>query len=230
MNIILIDDNIDFLNSFKNKVKSYAKTIFDDATIDITSDISILSKKKFDIYFLDIALTEIDGINIAKKIKKENKYAKIIFVTSKNDLIYNAITIQPFYFIRKNNLENDLSTAFLLLKDFFVEKDFYTFKYESDEIKIYVENIIYLETNDHLTTIHTTNKQYHIYKPLKDLINDINSSLLVQVNRKECINLMHVIQQKKNMIFLENNVPIKLGKTYRSSFEKRFFTFITEDR
>lgn len=228
MNIILIDDDVNFLNSFKNKVLSYSKSIFDSVCIETTNNISTSFKKIYDIYFLDIDLIDKNGISVAKEIKNHNKNAKIIFVTSKNDLVYNAITVQPFYFIRKNNLDSDLSVAFLLLKDYFIEKEFYALKYESEDIKIYLENIIFIETNDHLSTIQTTSRQFHLYKSLKDLIKEINSSLLIQVNRNTCVNLMYVVKQKKDKIILENNKEIKLGIPYKITFEKKLSAFINE--
>lgn len=228
MNILLIDDDLVFLNSFKNQVIAYAKTIFDNICVETCTDTSCLNEKMYSLYFLDIDLPHHDGITLAKEIKTYNRNAKIIFVTSQNDLVYNAITIQPFYFIRKNNLEHDLSIAFLLLKDYYVQKDFYTFKYDSDEIKILVENIQYIETTDHLSTIHTDHKQYHLYKSLKNLMQEINSPLFVQTSRNKCVNIMHVIERKKNIIFLDNNVEVKLGTPYKLSFEKKFFSYMNK--
>ena len=175
MKIIIIDDDISFLNLFKAKIISYSKKFFDNVSVITTSDTTILQNHCFSIYFLDIDLTNDNGIQIATSIKKKNPTAKIIFTTSRNDLIYNAITVQPFYFIRKNELEGDLAIAFTLLKDYFVNKPFYSFKYESEQIKIYIEDIIFFETNDHLSTIFTNSKQYHIYISLKELLIELIS-------------------------------------------------------
>ena len=143
MNIIILDDDILFLNTFKNKIQHFAKKIFNDVTIDISTNTSILQNKTYSIYFLDIDLINENGIAVATNIKRLNASAIIIFTTARNDLIYNAITVQPFYFIRKSELDNDLATAFILLKDYFIYKPFFSFKYESEQIKFYIEDIIF---------------------------------------------------------------------------------------
>ena len=200
MNIIILDDDILFLNTFKNKIQHFAKKIFNDVTIDISTNTSILQNKTYSIYFLDAS-------------------AIIIFTTARNDLIYNAITVQPFYFIRKSELDNDLATAFILLKDYFIDKPFFSFKYESEQIKLYIEDIIFFETNDHLTTIFTNSKQYHLYTPLKKLMNLLNSPNIIQANRNQCINVAHVIQEKGNYLILDNSYKIKIGKKYKDNLK-----------
>ena len=219
MNIIILDDDILFLNTFKNKIQHFAKKIFNDVTIDISTNTSILQIKTYSIYFLDIDLINENGIAVATNIKRLNASAIIIFTTARNDLIYNAITVQPFYFIRKSELDNDLATAFILLKDYFIDKPFFSFKYESEQIKLYIEDIIFFETNDHLTTIFTNSKQYHLYTPLKKLMNLLNSPNIIQANRNQCINVAHVIQEKGNYLILDNSYKIKIGKKYKDNLK-----------
>ena len=219
MNIIILDDDILLLNTFKNKIQHFAKKIFNDVTIDISSNTSILQNKTYSIYFLDIDLINENGIAVATNIKRLNASAIIIFTTARNDLIYNAITVQPFYFIRKSELDNDLATAFILLKDYFIDKPFFSFKYESEQIKLYIEDIIFFETNDHLTTIFTNSKQYHLYTPLKKLMNLLNSPNIIQANRNQCINVAHVIQEKGNYLILDNSYKIKIGKKYKDNLK-----------
>lgn len=226
MNIVLIDDDIEFLNSFKKMIRLYAKTLFDTVNIETSTDISILSNKIYTIYFLDIDLLNENGIDVAKTIKMQNRNAKIIFTTSKNDLVYNAISIQPFYFIRKSDLENDLATAFVLIKNYFIEKKYYSLKYENENIQIYIEDIIYFETNDHLTTIFTSSKQYHLYKPLKIILEEINSNSIIQVNRKQCVNFMHVIKEKKHTLILDIPIIIKIGPKYRNEVKTKLNNYI----
>ena len=225
MNIAIIDDDLYFLNNFKKKVKEYSRNLF-NSSIDIFTSCSSIFLKKYDIYFLDIDMPSSNGIAIAKKIKDTNTLAKIIFITSHVDLVFSAITIQPFYFIRKTNLDKDLSIAFALLEDCYTRKEYYKFKYNSEIINILVDDILYLETSDHLTTIYTCLNQYHIYKSLKDIQKEIHSQNLIQINRKTIINILHVSYGKKNTVMLDNKKTFKISRTFIKSFNNAFNTFI----
>ncbi len=56
----------------------------------------------FDIIFLDIDMPDIDGIEAAGIIKKQNPNTLVIFVTSKDELVYKSFEVHPFGFIRKS--------------------------------------------------------------------------------------------------------------------------------
>lgn len=87
MKIVIIDDDISFLEMFNKKINSSMKKIFDQVIIDQYTNINLFPFQ-YDIYFLDIDLIDDNGISIAGKIKENDKNALIIFVTSKNNLVF----------------------------------------------------------------------------------------------------------------------------------------------
>lgn len=196
MKIAIIDDDISFLEMFNKKINSNIKKIFDQVIIDRHTNIDHFPFQ-YDIYFLDIDLIDDNGISIAGKIKENDKNALIIFVTSKNNLVFSALKVQPFYFIRKSNLDEEFETASMLLKEHFNQKSYFSFKYNFEYIKILTDDILYLEVNNHLTSLVTKFKAYHFYKPLKEIMNEINSDDFIQINRKNSVNIKHIKQYKK---------------------------------
>ena len=123
-------------------------------------------------------------------------------------------------------LDKDLSIAFTLLEDCYIEKKYYKFKYNSEIVSILIDDILYLETSDHLTTIYTNLNQYHIYKSLKDIQEEIHSQNLIQINRKTIINILHISFDKKNTVTLDNKKTFKIGRTFKKNFNDAFSTFI----
>lgn len=220
MNILILDDDISFLNFFKARIQPFFRSLFSELNIEVSSDVSIIDQKNYDIYFLDIDLIEYDGIELSKKIKVINPSGKIIFITAKDDLVYEAIAVAPFHFIRKSHLEKDLQRSYLLIADSYRQKKFYETRYNNEIIKILIDNIIYLETDDHLTTIYTNYKNYHIYKSMKQAMTELNCPEIVQINKNQCINLSHLVMQKKDDLFLDNEMSFKLSKRFKPSFEK----------
>ena len=145
----------------------------------------------------------------------------IIFVTSKNNLVFSALKVQPFYFIRKSNLDEEFETALMLLKEHFNQKSFFSFKYNFEYIKILTDDILYLEVDNHLTSLVTKFKAYHLYKPLKEIMNEINSDDFIQINRNNSVNIKHIKQYKKNAILLDNNQTLKIGIAFKSVVAER---------
>ena len=63
--------------------------------------ISDLETKQFDAVFLDIRMPEMDGFRAAEELRKNAPEAKIIFITTEDDLVYDSFDFQPFAFIPK---------------------------------------------------------------------------------------------------------------------------------
>lgn len=102
-----------------------------------------------------------------------------------------------FYFIRKGNLDEEFETALTLLKEHFNQKSYFSFKYDFEYIKILTDDILYLEVDNHLTSLVTRAKVYHLYKPLKEIMSEIKSDDFIQISRKNSVNIKHIKQYKK---------------------------------
>lgn len=78
-------------------------------------DITERFYQDYDIYFLDIEMQP-SGIEIVKTLNQVHPQAIIIFITHHDSYIFQTQIYNPFYFIRKTHLQEDLSIALSLLK------------------------------------------------------------------------------------------------------------------
>lgn len=65
----------------------------------------------FDLLFLDIDMPRMDGIALGRRLRKNNDDTDIIFVSNREDRVFDAIKINPFAFVRKSNFLSDISDA-----------------------------------------------------------------------------------------------------------------------
>ena len=125
----LVDDSLNDIQIIKNTV--FYLCYGTDIIIQITSfqsssDTEILNS--FDMYILDIDMPDMNGFDLANKIYEKYPNAVIIFCTMHDNLVYDSFRLNAFYFVRKNNLEEDLSyslkkyiaanTRYIYRKDF----------------------------------------------------------------------------------------------------------------
>ena len=92
MKIKIIDDDIQFMDSLKNTLTGE----FDHVLIDGST--SFEDEYDYDIYFLDIDMPY-NGLEMARKIKSFNDDIIVIFVSFREDLIFEALQTFPYYFI-----------------------------------------------------------------------------------------------------------------------------------
>ena len=61
---------------------------------------------------------------------------------------------------------------------------------------------------------------FYIYKTIKELLNEIDSKNIVQINRKNCVNINHIISENKTTIKLDNGLILKVGKMYKKNLKQ----------
>lgn len=111
-------------------------------------------KQVFDVLFLDIDMPGMDGMQLAGRIREDNEYVKIIFVTNKEDCVFKGYKYDAFRFVRKSALNEELTEALDDLSRYFeAKKEYVVFKTPNDEITRYIDRIQYLEVRDHELTI-----------------------------------------------------------------------------
>ena len=101
MKILLVDDEELQLI----RLEGACKGVLPDATfLSFTNPVKALeeaSKNKVDLAFLDIEMPEINGIQLAKKLKAINPKTKIIFVTAFNNYALEAYKLHASGYITK---------------------------------------------------------------------------------------------------------------------------------
>ncbi len=78
--ILLVDDEADFMELMSSRIRSWGYEVIEALTGK--DGLSVLSKEKPDIIILDYMLTDMDGIEVLKKIRKVDKKIPVIMFTA----------------------------------------------------------------------------------------------------------------------------------------------------
>lgn len=228
INFLLVDNDINFLEKLECMIRVQCKTLSIEYEITTSLNGKNVNYTIFDFIFLDIDLNENEnGISIAKKVRKRNRNSKIIFITSHEHLMHDTLRVQPFYFIRKNNINEDMAVAFLLIKEYYRRKEVYSFNYNGRQIKINVDDILYIETTDHVTTLFAKdNQKFYFYKTLQQVEESINSNHLCRIQKKYSVNMKNIMLIKGNDVEMMNGTILNLGRTYKKRFLEIYNKYI----
>lgn len=64
---------------------------------------------RYDLICLDIDMPKLNGIDLGKAIRDNSPETDIIFVSNREDRVFETFSVRPFGFIRKNNFSADLA-------------------------------------------------------------------------------------------------------------------------
>lgn len=124
----------------------FAVSVFDDG-LDLLMDY----KPEYDILLLDIELTHSNGMDVAGKIREQDKSVIIIFITNMAQYAIKGYSVSAMDFIVKPlnyfDLSYRLDKAISSLKK--VKRDEIVLSFDRKYKKVSVEDIYYLEVKQH---------------------------------------------------------------------------------
>ena len=110
MNILLVDDNVDYLFPMKEALYSHGYTVY--AADDGTQATKIISATTLDLIISDIKMPNFDGMQLHQFVREMKAYAKtkFIFISGYHDLYSDKLNLSPGrdYFIDKTMAADEI--------------------------------------------------------------------------------------------------------------------------
>lgn len=94
---------------------------------------------------------------------------------------------------------------------------------ECKHIGVPIKDIVSLEANRSYCIIHLADgRSYQVTVPMKEVLDDLDSSLFKRIHRSFCVNLIHIKSIEATSILLDNKRNITIGRDYQDTLEKEF--------
>ncbi len=170
--IAVCDDQIDHMKRLFQKVQAVCEKIpkrFDchvyDGFLSAERVIDFMSTRPISILFLDIELKGINGFELASRINEEYPETIIIFVSSYENYVFKSFEYEPFRFIRKSHLDDELEPALLAAVDKHLRAG-KTFLVDSTSGKLEIrhKDILYFESSHNYLVVHTVGGRNYSFR------------------------------------------------------------------
>lgn len=210
MRVVVVDDCLDDLQMMK-KIINYYKNVeayyFQNVASFLNEDFALM-----DVFF--IGLSDINGIKLAKYIRRKYVSKCIIFISWHPEYVFESFKVHPFRFVRKHNIKEDMKLCMEELHIHFMYKNtFFTYVLNDVEMFILSSSIIYIGKFKNFCYIYLTgNKLEKIPITLTKIIEQHIPDFYL-VNKSTIINFNHIIKMKENCIFvLDNGQEIEISR------------------
>lgn len=183
----------------------------------------------YQIYFLDIEMLEINGLQAAKFIRSKDMNALIVFTTNHSELVYQAFEVNAFHYLRKP-IDKDMVDKILIRAKHFLTIKNTIFQFKSGKI-LYTLNynqILYFEKDKRLIFVHTDNENFTYYGTFKELNDNVNDTIFAQIHKSFIINMDFVFKIENKELVLKNNKRISISRKYYNEFMNKYRQFILE--
>lgn len=169
--------------------------------------------KAYDILLLDVEMKNINGIELAKRIRKDNNRAEIIFITSHFEFVGEGYEVDALhYLIKPISAEKLTQVLTKAAEKISVEPPSVVISCEGETVKLYEADIRYVESFLHYIVIHTKDKEYKIKENISVFENRVSDDFY-RVHRSYLVLLKHITRISRTSVNIGNTeLPLSRGK------------------
>lgn len=183
--------------------------------------------QKLDILFLDIQMEEVNGMDAAKKIRTFDNNVEIIFITGIWDYVQEGYEVRAYRYIIKPIDFNSFKTQLnLCIKEIENQKrPSIVVTYKGEVNKIDIGYIVYIETDNRNTLIHTKEKSYRSNMGISKLEKYLEGSTFFRCHNSFLINLEYINKIGQDSVFLEE-YEIQVSRHKMKELKIQFTSFL----
>ncbi|MGN0368629.1 MAG: LytR/AlgR family response regulator transcription factor [Wujia sp.] len=219
MQVVICDDNPNDIQLMEKEVHRVLDPLGCEHEIAVYSNANLLSKELeqlqcADILLLDIDMPGMNGIQLAAQLEQQDGIVNIIFVTNRNDLVFEAIHCRPFRFVRKEFLREELDEALTaVLKKIKEETLLYEFGSGQDMMKLRIRDIVFIESSGHYISIHMKDGSA---KKIRGKISDYEMRLgqlgFVRIHIGYIVNLREIYSISNKSVILDSGETLPISR------------------
>lgn len=224
LNFIICDDSVNMLNKISKMLESIFISNNIDANVVFQSTkpqevLNFANSHKVDVFLLDIQLkSNMSGLELAKKIRENNKDAYIIFTTGHLEYSLVAYKLKTFDYIAKPITNERLAeTVLRLLEDINGQPKKYI-KIDSKNTLVDANEIQYIKREGMKLLFHTPSKDYEAYSSFAKIQDSLPSNF-IRCHKSYIVNIDKIINVEpvSNTIYFDKHSSCEIGPKYKNT-------------
>ena len=229
LNFVLCDDNLSIVKKLKEMLEILFVKNDIDAKVSFFTDnpqkvLEYERNNNIDVLILDINLnSNISGIDLAQKIRKNNKKVYIIFSTGHLEYSLVAYSVKTFDYLPKPITMERLEITLNRLLDDLSNNPSKKYVQINNKTIINEKEINYIKRDGMKLVFCTNSGEYQTYNSFNKLESNLSSNF-VRCHKSYIVNTENIlnINTNKNKIIFGNNLSCDIGPKYKNNLMEVF--------
>lgn len=172
--------------------------------------------KNYDVIYLDIAMPEVDGFEVCRRLKTWESDSLVVFISNNERLVFDSFRLQPFRFIRKEDFLQEIdglvedivhqlnkqNTQLIFVKEPRSGKDFF----------FSTKATLYIEAQGKNCKISERDRDVLVKCRFSDMQRLFEGYGFIQVHRSYLVNYRYINAVQGYEICLDNGVSIPASR------------------
>ncbi len=230
--IAICDDNSYVIDAIKMSCFNY----YSENKVDVVSFMSgehlLQSNNHFDLIFLDVELQNMNGLEVAKEIRKTDLHVLIVMVSGHASYKNAAFPLHVFDFLDKPITAQAIRNVLVEVDKYYSTKNkqsYLTFKIKDRYVNFHIDDIYYFCYEGRKVKVHSAKGVYEFYENMSELAKRVKKFSFIMSHQSFIINLGHVIELAKGEVVLSNFERIPLSRQKSKEFIEDYMRFIGKE-
>lgn len=219
-NVAVCDDERAALSILKGAIISAFQTHDVIATVELFERPRDLLRRmaecRFDLLFLDIEMPEINGLSLGRQLRKNNNPIDIIYISNREDLVFDALRVNPKGFIRKSKFLQDVSGV---IDSYFASQPGETVSHlliqDKDQISyINLSELMYIEGAGKNQLAHVRNQKepVELHRQMQELEEELTGAGFIRVHKGFLVNYRFIRRIEDIEVVLTDGTEVPMSR------------------
>lgn len=188
-------------------------------------------KLHFDLAFLDIHMPGLDGLALGRVLRERDDCPELIYVTSREDKVWESFSVRPFGFVRKSHFFEDANRV---IKEYLEKKAL-----EDDSSSIVIRTrdsvtvvnaaqILYIEGRNVNQELHLAGGKEPVLmrSTMDELEKELGKFDFFRIHRGYLINLSFVREFNQSDVTLSDGTKLPMSRQKTAAMKTRYFEYL----
>ncbi len=229
--IAVCDDEQSQLQNLTKKLSLYAEAHHASFHIDTYPSAEAFlfafeENRNIDLLLLDIEMAEMNGIELAKKVRADNETIQICFITGYPDYMNQGYDVEALhYLIKPVSTDKLFEVLDRFMKAMETQPRFFLFSVGKEVVRLYEKELFYGEAQGHYIVLYTKQGELKLRMIMPELEKQLGEGFF-RASRSFVVNLRYVTRITKTDIVLEDGTAVPLGKGLFDQANTALITFL----
>lgn len=220
--IAIVDDDAQQLAAIAQLTENVTKACQCPCVIDCFQNALELNDGVYDAYLLDVSMPGMDGIRIAERVRRSGSLCSIIFISSHETKVFEALRVEPLRFVRKGRLLEEGPEAIRAMCDKLVQDSAVLTLVVGDQpFCVLMHRILYIESNNKLRTVVLPETRYEVRTTMRELENTLLPHGFFRIHRGYLVNLRAVYTIRDGSVVLQNGQELPLSRQQEAEAKRQ---------
>ncbi len=231
MRVVICDDEPSQIEWLKKKVTQFAQErgVCMDIVAFPSAEAFLFDyseNSNVDVLLLDIEMGKMNGVELARELRKNNETVQIVFITGYPDYISEGYDVAALHYLMKPVKTDKLFEVLSRAVDAVASQPrFFLLPVGKEVVRVCEQDILYAEAQGHYMQLYTTHGEYRFRMTIGELFERFGDGFF-KCGRSFLVGLTHITRIAKTSIQLDNGVEVPLAKGLYDALGEAWINYV----